>query len=210
MRSIISVLCVTAATCVGCAGAVEMPPGLAFACGGEAVFCCGRDVHRRGTVDGRRVGRHQVRPQRRDHRHPRRPGRVGQRECSAGRLLHSGLLRRQQHAADDIVGAEDYCHNGPDCDTVPAEMPVPAEANVEGSSDLSCDPSGNTDGQGDCHLLVVDRDGRKLYETSRPTRPVTPSPSTGSSYGTWTKPIRTICAATSARAPTPRVSRSPR
>ncbi len=64
-----------------------------------------------------------------------------------------------------VVGTEDYCYGGPDCDTVPAEMPVPDGANIEGSSDLSCDPSGNTDGQGDCHLLVVDRDEKKLYET---------------------------------------------
>lgn len=64
-----------------------------------------------------------------------------------------------------VVGTEDYCYGGPDCDSVPAQMPVPTDANIEGSSDLSCDPSGNTDGQSDCHLLVVDRDGRKLYET---------------------------------------------
>jgi hypothetical protein len=43
-------------------------------------------------------------------------------------------------------------------------MPVPADANIEGSADLSCDPSGNTDGQGDCHLLVAQRDEQKLYE----------------------------------------------
>ncbi|MGZ6780913.1 MAG: serine/threonine-protein kinase, partial [Mycobacterium sp.] len=64
-----------------------------------------------------------------------------------------------------VVGTDDYCYGGPDCDSVPAQMPVPAGANIEGSPDLSCDRSGNTDGQGDCHLLVVDRDGRKLYET---------------------------------------------
>lgn len=63
-----------------------------------------------------------------------------------------------------IVGTEDYCYGGPDCDSVPAQIPVPADANVEGSSDLTCDPSGNTEGQGDCHLLVVERDEQKLYE----------------------------------------------
>jgi hypothetical protein len=68
-----------------------------------------------------------------------------------------------------VVGTEDYCYGGPDCDKVPAEMPVPAGANIEGSPDLRCDPSGNTDGQGDCHLLVVDRTGRKLYETYQAT-----------------------------------------
>ncbi len=65
----------------------------------------------------------------------------------------------------EVVGAEDYCFGGPACDSVPAQMPVPEGANIEGSSDLSCDPSGNTEGQGDCHLLVVDRDEQKLYET---------------------------------------------
>ena len=64
----------------------------------------------------------------------------------------------------EVVGTEDYCYGGPDCDSVPAQMPVPADANIEGSSDLSCDPSGNTDGQGDCHLLVAERDEQKLYE----------------------------------------------
>jgi hypothetical protein len=63
-----------------------------------------------------------------------------------------------------VVGIDDYCFGGPDCDQVPAEMPVPADANIEGSSDLTCDISGNTEGQGDCHLLVVERDERKLYE----------------------------------------------
>lgn len=64
----------------------------------------------------------------------------------------------------EVVGTEDYCYGGPDCDGVPAQMPVPADANIEGSSDLTCDPSGNTEGQGDCHLLVAERDEQKLYE----------------------------------------------
>ena len=63
-----------------------------------------------------------------------------------------------------VVGTEDYCYGGPDCDSVPAQMPVPADAYMEGSSDLTCDISGDTEGQGDCHLLVVDRDEQKLYE----------------------------------------------
>ena len=65
----------------------------------------------------------------------------------------------------EVVGTEDYCFGGNACDSVPAQMPVPDGANIEGSSDLSCDPSGKTEGQGDCHLLVVDRDEQKLYET---------------------------------------------
>jgi hypothetical protein len=63
-----------------------------------------------------------------------------------------------------VVGAENYCYGGPDCEHVPARMPVPAGAYFEGSTNLTCDPSGNTDGQGDCHLLVVERDEHKLYE----------------------------------------------
>jgi hypothetical protein len=64
-----------------------------------------------------------------------------------------------------VVGIEDYCYGGPDCDSVPAQMPLPQNANIEGSSDLTCDISGNTDGQGDCHLLVVAKNANKLYET---------------------------------------------
>jgi hypothetical protein len=69
-----------------------------------------------------------------------------------------------------VVGIGDYCYGGPDCDEVPAEMPVPDGANIEGSSDLTCDISGNTDGQGDCHLLVADTDGRRLYEVYQGNR----------------------------------------
>jgi serine/threonine-protein kinase len=64
----------------------------------------------------------------------------------------------------DVVGIEDYCGGGPDCDSVPTQMPVPKDATIEGSQDLTCDISGNTEGEGDCHLLVADRDEQKLYE----------------------------------------------
>ncbi len=64
----------------------------------------------------------------------------------------------------EVTGTEDYCYGGQDCDSVPAQMPVPVDANIEGSTDLTCDPSGNTEGQGDCHLLVAERDDQKLYE----------------------------------------------
>lgn len=64
-----------------------------------------------------------------------------------------------------VVGNDDYCFGGIDCDAVPAEMPVPADAYIEGSADLTCDITGATEGQEDCHLLVVDRDEQKLYET---------------------------------------------
>ena len=43
-------------------------------------------------------------------------------------------------------------------------MPVPTGAHFEGSPNLTCDPSGNTEGQSDCHLLVAERDEHKLYE----------------------------------------------
>lgn len=59
-----------------------------------------------------------------------------------------------------VVGRDEYCHGGPDCDGVPTEMPIPAGAYVEGSEDLTCDAESE-----DCHLLVVDRDENKLYET---------------------------------------------
>jgi hypothetical protein len=47
----------------------------------------------------------------------------------------------------------------PDCDHVP--VPVPANGNIEGEDGYACD----TDG--DCHLLVHDKAGGKLYEMWR-------------------------------------------
>lgn len=44
----------------------------------------------------------------------------------------------------------------PDCDM--AEVPVPAVGNIEGEKGYECN------GGGDCHLIVVDRAGGKLYE----------------------------------------------
>jgi hypothetical protein len=63
-----------------------------------------------------------------------------------------------------VVAAGEYCYGGPDCDELPASMPIPTNATVEGSKDLTCDTSGNTEGQEDCHLLVADRQDKKLYE----------------------------------------------
>jgi serine/threonine-protein kinase len=48
--------------------------------------------------------------------------------------------------------------SGPDSDH-PATFPLPAGGGVEGGSGYQCDT-----GQGDCHLLVVDRSHGKLYE----------------------------------------------
>ena len=47
----------------------------------------------------------------------------------------------------------------PDCDEVP--MPVPAVGNLEGERGYACE------GDGDCHLIVVDEPGRRLYEMWR-------------------------------------------
>jgi serine/threonine-protein kinase len=47
----------------------------------------------------------------------------------------------------------------PDCDFVP--MPVPVGGNVEGETGYACT------GNGDCHLLVYESDGGKLYEMWR-------------------------------------------
>ena len=38
-----------------------------------------------------------------------------------------------------VTGNADYCFGGVDCDPVPAEMPVPPGAHLEGSQDLTCD-----------------------------------------------------------------------
>lgn len=74
-------------------------------------------------------------------------------------FVADGNTRRMQ-----VVGTDEYCYDGPDCDAVPAEMPVPANAHFEGSTNLSCDTTGATAGQEDCHLLVVDRGRHQLYE----------------------------------------------
>lgn len=47
----------------------------------------------------------------------------------------------------------------PDCDQVP--VPVPATGNVEGETGYACTQNG------DCHLLVFDKDAGKLYEMYR-------------------------------------------
>jgi hypothetical protein len=64
-----------------------------------------------------------------------------------------------------VVGAENYCSGGPDCDAVPADVPVPEGAVMEGSQDLTCDASAE-----DCHLLVADTSARRLYELYQGTR----------------------------------------
>jgi hypothetical protein len=58
-----------------------------------------------------------------------------------------------------------YCYGGPDCDPVPLQMPLPANGNTEGSADYTCNTS-----QNDCHVLVVERTQKKLYELYNATR----------------------------------------
>jgi hypothetical protein len=58
-----------------------------------------------------------------------------------------------------IAPSAGYCFNGPDCEAVPLQMPVPVNANIEGATSLTCDISSY-----DCHMLVVDRSQNKLYE----------------------------------------------
>jgi hypothetical protein len=67
----------------------------------------------------------------------------------------NGLTPRQTIVAP----SGGYCYGGPDCDPVPLQMPVPTNANIEGSTDLTCDVSNN-----DCHMLVVETAEKKLYE----------------------------------------------
>ena len=61
--------------------------------------------------------------------------------------------------------ADGYCGDGPDCDPVPLDMPIPADGNAEGNADYTCNTS--TD---DCHVLVVDTTERRLYELYNSTR----------------------------------------
>jgi hypothetical protein len=58
-----------------------------------------------------------------------------------------------------ITGSVPYCFGGPDCDPVPLQMPLPINGNTEGSADYVCDTAHE-----DCHVLVVERDEKKLYE----------------------------------------------
>ena len=58
-----------------------------------------------------------------------------------------------------ITGTTPYCYGGPDCEAVPLQMPIPANGNAEGSADYSCPVASE-----DCHVLVVERTEKKLYE----------------------------------------------
>ena len=58
-----------------------------------------------------------------------------------------------------ITGTVPYCYSGPDCDAVPLQMPLPANGNTEGSASYTCNTAAE-----DCHVLVVERTQKKLYE----------------------------------------------
>jgi hypothetical protein len=49
-------------------------------------------------------------------------------------------------------------------------MPVPTNGNIEGSTNFVCDTSYKTNGQGDCHFLVVETTQQKLYELYNSTQ----------------------------------------
>ena len=69
-----------------------------------------------------------------------------------------------------MPGGYSYCYGGTDCDAVPLQMPIPANGNAEGSTNYTCDTSCNTNGQGDCHILVVETGQQKLYELYNATQ----------------------------------------
>ncbi len=66
--------------------------------------------------------------------------------------------------------ADPYCYRGTDCEAVPLQMPMPVDGNTEGSNDYTCDTTYKTDGQGDCHVLVVETSEHKLYELYNATK----------------------------------------
>jgi hypothetical protein len=69
-----------------------------------------------------------------------------------------------------MPGGYAYCYGGTDCDPVPLQMPIPTNGNAEGSTNYTCDTSYQTDGQGDCHILVVETSQQKLYELYNATQ----------------------------------------
>ncbi len=61
--------------------------------------------------------------------------------------------------------ADGYCYDGPDCDPVPLDVPIPSDGNAEGSADYTCDTSSD-----DCHVLVVETAQQRLYELYNTTQ----------------------------------------
>jgi hypothetical protein len=84
-----------------------------------------------------------------------------QTDFSLPLLIADGSTPRQAITAPP----DGYCYNGPDCDLVPLEVPIPVDGNAEGSADYTCETS--TD---DCHVLVVETAEQRLYELYNATR----------------------------------------
>lgn len=62
-----------------------------------------------------------------------------------------------------ITAAPGYCFSpgSPDCEPVPLQMPIPPNGNVElGGTTYQCPDPGNED----CHIIVIERTEKKLYE----------------------------------------------
>ncbi|HEX3286923.1 MAG TPA: hypothetical protein VHT50_20290 [Mycobacterium sp.] len=164
MKSTFAALCLTAVTCVGCAGGAGNETPKPTASAGSASESAGglSGSDQPWTADVSAAAKSD------------RSDAILQTLTHLGGWGNDNVLQTDFSIAIfnadrstprmDVVGTDDYCGGGPDCDSVPAQMPVPADANIEGSQDLSCDISGNTEGQGDCHLLVADREEQKLYE----------------------------------------------
>jgi hypothetical protein len=175
MRSTFAVLCVTAATCIGCAGGGGSDASPASTSGPAQKPSGSSSAAPAATAGGMFSAAEPWTTDVSGAAKSDRSDAIIQTLGDLGGWGNDNVLQTDFSIpifyADgstprmEVVGAEDYCFGGPDCDSVPAQMPVPENAYIEGSSDLSCDPSGNTDGQGDCHLLVVERDEQKLYET---------------------------------------------
>lgn len=84
-----------------------------------------------------------------------------QTDFSLSLLVADGSTPRRTITAP----ADGYCYDGPDCDPVPLEVPIPDNGNAEGSADYTCDTSEN-----DCHVLVVETAEQRLYELYNTTR----------------------------------------
>lgn len=89
-------------------------------------------------------------------------------------LVADGSTPRQAITAP----ADGYCCHGPDCDSVPLEVPIPVDGNAEGSADYTCETS--TD---DCHVLVVET-GTGSTSSTTPPASVRPTPLSAPSSGT--------------------------
>ncbi len=72
---------------------------------------------------------------------------------------HYGIIILQADGSAPVPFVPTADHFSPDCDTAP--VPLPAGGAIEGEAGYACD------GDGDCHLIVVDPDACRLYEMWR-------------------------------------------